>query len=140
MQNNTRKEYSYGCIVAHRSAEGDTFLLVRQADHWGFPKGHAEGDESPVAAARREIREECSVSDVEIIPGKVFREEYSFIHEGTTIQKENMYFLGLAASDACTPQEGEILECGFFPYAEARERLTYDGAKHMLDEAKTALF
>lgn len=134
-----RKEYSYGCIVACRKADGDVFLLVRQPEHWGFPKGHAEGTETPVLAARRELNEECAIPNVELIPAQVFREQYSFVHGDVTIEKENMYFLGTVASSTCSPQEGEILECGFFPYEEARERLTHENAKRMLDEARAAL-
>ena len=135
----SRQDYSYGFVVVFRAPEGDRFLLVRQADHFGFPKGHPEGDETPVLTAKRELMEECSVSDIEILPGKTFRERYTFEHNGVTIEKENLFFLAFAKSDACKPQEGEILECGYYPCNEAREKFSFESARHIFDEVQSIL-
>ena len=134
-----KKEESFGVIVVCRTGKEDMFLLVRQLDHWGFSKGHAEGNETPVVTARRELMEECSVSDITIIPGMIFRDKYTFEQSGALIDKEVLLFLGTVENTECSPQQGEILECGYFPYDKARESLSFEGAKHILDEAKKNL-
>lgn len=41
------------------------FLLLRAYRSWDFPKGMVEAGEDPLAAARREVREETTIDDVE---------------------------------------------------------------------------
>jgi len=133
-----RKEQSFGCVVVCRGQE-DQFLLVRQLDHWGFPKGHPENGESMIETARREVMEECSVAGLALAPEHMFTEKYSFNIGETVIEKENTYFLAFVSNTNCTPQPGEILECGFFSAKAAHERLSYEGAKHILAEAERIL-
>ncbi len=53
--------------------DGNSVLLLRRADGtdnphtWGLPGGKADGDESPMANAHREVREETGLSS---IPGR----------------------------------------------------------------------
>ena len=134
-----KKEYSFGCVVVYRGPNGDQFLLVGQEDFWGFPKGHAEENETQIETAQRELAEECSVSNSTIIPEYVFRDAYTITYNGELIEKSIVFFLAIAGGTQCRPQEGEIKDCGYFPYVEARECLTYDGSKRILDEAKVIL-
>eukprot|EP00969_Alexandrium_andersonii_P328841 14530906-Alexandrium_andersonii.AAC.1 len=49
--------------------------------HWGFPKGHPQGDESGPVAAVREIREETGV-EVGTLCTSVYRDAgWSYLHE-----------------------------------------------------------
>jgi len=54
------KERSFGAVVVD---EKGRYLLVkhRYGGHWDFPKGHMEGDESPLEAALREVLEETGL-------------------------------------------------------------------------------
>ncbi len=52
--------------VASRVVRGDKILLVQEAHgthqgRWGLPKGHVEANESPEAAALRELKEETGL-------------------------------------------------------------------------------
>ena len=53
------REKSCGAILIDHQDDQIKTLIVRQnAGHWGFPKGHVEGDETEFETAFREVREE----------------------------------------------------------------------------------
>jgi 8-oxo-dGTP pyrophosphatase MutT (NUDIX family) len=61
---------SAGVVVVRPAAEGWRFLLLRAFNHWDFPKGMVEPGEEPLAAARREVREESLIDDLEFAWGE----------------------------------------------------------------------
>lgn len=65
---------SCGVVVVRRGAAGWLFLLLRAYRNWGFPKGLVEPGEEPLAAARREVREETSIEDLRFDWGYEHRE------------------------------------------------------------------
>ncbi|MBP7804609.1 MAG: NUDIX domain-containing protein [Candidatus Pacebacteria bacterium] len=133
-------EVAAGVVAVLRTREGDLFLLVRQKDHWSFPKGHIEGDESLLETARRELFEETGISDVEIIPDRSFTEEYVIDRNGVETKKQNTYFLALIKNaDDLRPQEGEILECKFVSADEAVRLFSYENSKIILEDAESAI-
>jgi len=52
-----------GVLLWRAGSAGPEFLLLRSARHgtWGFPKGHVDPGEEPVAAALRELAEETGI-------------------------------------------------------------------------------
>ncbi len=56
---------SAGVVVVRQTAEGWRFLLLRAFNHWDFPKGMVESGEEPLDAAKREVREESMIDDLE---------------------------------------------------------------------------
>ncbi len=48
-------------------AEGRVLLVSQHGTSWSLPKGHLEEGETPLEAARREIREETGVSRLELV-------------------------------------------------------------------------
>ena len=56
---------SAGGVVVN--AEGRGLLVSQHGTSWSLPKGHLEAGESPLDAARREIREETGVSRLEFV-------------------------------------------------------------------------
>lgn len=66
------KKRSYGIVpIAHDSKGSQRFLILRAFRNWDFPKGQADQDETPIMAARREMREETGISDFEMPYGEV---------------------------------------------------------------------
>jgi bis(5'-nucleosidyl)-tetraphosphatase len=128
-------EESYGFVVVHKSTEGDRFLLVRQLTNWSFPKGHSEGDEMPVETARRELEEECGLTEISIVEGVEFCEpQYTFMRNGVKTEKVNTFFLATTESEIIHPQPIEILECRFVKADEAMNLFTYEGQKKVFAE------
>lgn len=56
------------------TAEGTRYLLLRAYKHWDFPKGMVEADETPFAAAQREVAEETGIDSLDFAWGEVYRE------------------------------------------------------------------
>src|SRR5271156_3659991 len=73
------EEQSAG-VVAFRVEEGGgrLYLLLDYGRHWDFPKGHLEAGETPIEAARRELKEETGVGRVEILPNFAAKISYFF--------------------------------------------------------------
>lgn len=65
---------SAGVVVVRRGAAGWLFLMLRAYRNWDFPKGMVEPGEDPLLAARREVREEASIVDLEFRWGEAYRE------------------------------------------------------------------
>jgi 8-oxo-dGTP pyrophosphatase MutT (NUDIX family) len=65
---------SAGVIVVRRGPTGWLFLLLRAYRNWDFPKGVLEPGEEPLAAARREVREETLIDDLQFTWGEEYRE------------------------------------------------------------------
>lgn len=59
------RSHSAGGVVVNR--EGEVIVVLQEDDTWSLPKGHLRGEESPLAAARREIFEESGVSDLDMV-------------------------------------------------------------------------
>lgn len=135
-------EVAAGFVAVNRTKEGDLFLLVRQKDHWSFPKGHVEGDESLLETAKRELLEETGLSDsdIEIVPDRSFIEEYVIDRNGVETQKQNTYFLAfIKNADDLRSQQGEILECKFVSADEAVRLFSYESSKIVLEDAESAI-
>jgi tRNA nucleotidyltransferase (CCA-adding enzyme) len=128
-------DYAWGAVVVDLYRR---YLLVLHAsgNHWDHPKGHAEEGESPLETALREVREEAQIQG-EIIEG-FQAEAHWLLPDGRP--KKVVYFLARRISDAEKEgPEGEILDRIWLPYHEAREKITYDSGKRILDMAEKFL-
>jgi 8-oxo-dGTP pyrophosphatase MutT (NUDIX family) len=143
-----RTDASFGVIpVDRRDARGPRFLLVRHhAGHWAFPKGHPEDGESAEQAARRELREETGLSvggfvadpatdeAIELVERYVFTDR-----KGRRIDKTVTFFVGEVTDADARPQEEEIAELAWLTADAARERMSFDEGRRVLDEAIAVL-
>lgn len=68
------RRLSAGVAVVRQSASEWFFLMLRAYRNWDFPKGMVEPGEDPLTAARREVREETLIQDLEFNWGEVYRE------------------------------------------------------------------
>ncbi|MEO8019156.1 MAG: NUDIX domain-containing protein [Pseudomonadota bacterium] len=65
---------SAGVVVVSRVDEIWRVLLLRVYNYWDFPKGLVEPGEDPLAAARREVREETAITELDFHWGEDFVE------------------------------------------------------------------
>lgn len=123
------KERSYGAVVVD---EKGRYLLVkhRYGGHWDFPKGHMEGDESPLEAASREVLEETGLT-LELFGEHVLKSVYS---PKAGVEKTVDFYIGRGIGTV-EIQEAEIEDCGYYTFEEALEKLTYDESRAVLREA-----
>jgi 8-oxo-dGTP pyrophosphatase MutT (NUDIX family) len=65
---------SAGVVVVRLGPTGWLFLMLRAYRNWDFPKGVVDPGEEPLAAARREVREETLIEDLQFTWGEEYRE------------------------------------------------------------------
>jgi 8-oxo-dGTP pyrophosphatase MutT (NUDIX family) len=132
----TVEEFSAGAVVFHED-DGREYLLLRYgAGHWGFPKGHIEGDESRTETTTREITEETSIppEDQSIVEGFTDETHYEF-QRGDTLVDKTVYFYLVESETQDVSLSHEHEDHAWLPYNPARERLTFDDPRRILDRA-----
>jgi 8-oxo-dGTP pyrophosphatase MutT (NUDIX family) len=135
-----REEVSAGGIVFRRTPAGVRFLLIRDSySNWGFPKGHLEADESPDAAAVREVHEETGLarlalrSPIEVI-------DWSFRFRGRLVHKVCHFYLIEAEHGQARPLRREgITACKWLAFDDALALLSYENARAVLARARDLL-
>ena len=81
---------SIGVIPVYKNNKGDYLFLIvlHNAGHWAFPKGHQENGESKVETAHRELYEETGIRNIEINYQHIFSESYSFERDRKIYNKQ----------------------------------------------------
>ena len=129
------KRLSAGVVVLRDTAEGVRFLLLRAYKHWDFPKGMVEPDETPLAAARREVAEETGIDSLDFAWGEVYRETAPYARG-----KVARYYIARTAREdvALTPNPltgiHEHMEYRWVDMKEALSLVT-PRVKHIIDWA-----
>ena len=65
---------SAGVVVVRRADDGWRVLLLRAYNYWDCPKGVVEAGEEPLATAKREVREETGLEQLDFRWGEEFIE------------------------------------------------------------------
>jgi 8-oxo-dGTP pyrophosphatase MutT (NUDIX family) len=131
------REVSAGGIVFRRQPDRSArFLLIRDPyEHWGFPKGHLEGEETPAEAAFRESMEETGLTDLMML-GPIRIIDWHFRFKGRYIHKFCHFFLFESPGAEVVPQlEEGITDFRWLTIEEALEQLSYDNARGVLKRA-----
>ena len=130
------EETSAGGVIFRRSATGPLVLVIRDSyRNWGFPKGHIETGEEPVAAAIREIGEETGLTDV-VLHGPIRAIDWFFRFCGHLIHKTCHFFLFESASGDASPQRDEgISDCRWLGLDDAMRAVSYENAREVLRAA-----
>ena len=132
-------EITSGAVVYRKNNGEIEYLLLESQNKghfWGFPKGHVEGNETLEETAKREIKEEMQL----VLPIDTSFHVYTEYDLPNGNRKQmTLYTADLTQSEDIHLQAEEIKNCGWFNYADARERLTYDNLKQLLDQVNDHL-
>ena len=134
------KDKSLGVVPVFKDTNSELlFCLVQhQGEHWGFPKGHLDKNESEEETALRELKEETGLQEVKLVQDISFNQNYVFEKDGIKYDKSVKYFLGLVANkdtNTLTEFTDEITGMKWLPYKETRDLITFENAKAVFDEA-----
>jgi len=126
---------SFGIVpLCHKEGHWEVFLIQhRHGRYWGFPKGHAEPDESPQEAAARELKEETNLDVIRYFEGSPMLEKYQFTLEGRRIFKQVSYFVA-EVSGVVSLQQKEIQSGIWIPISHAHEKITHQEGKNILSQ------
>jgi 8-oxo-dGTP pyrophosphatase MutT (NUDIX family) len=131
-----QEEFSAGGVVVRGDQVAVIVPVKRDAAGnkvLGLPKGHADGDETPQAAAAREVREETGV-EAELIDelGDV---RYSYLRNGRRVEKVVRFYLFEYRSGDVADHDHEIEDARWMPLEEAVRALSYTGEREMVVRA-----
>ncbi|MDX2272383.1 MAG: NUDIX domain-containing protein [Cyanobacteriota bacterium] len=118
-------------------------LILHNKGHWGFPKGHKDGNESDLEAARRELQEETGLEHYRVIEGIRFQESYYFTNRtGIPVQKSVTYFVAQVepTAEGSLPevriQVAELADYRWCTYQEGMKLLTFPASQEVLEECE----
>jgi 8-oxo-dGTP pyrophosphatase MutT (NUDIX family) len=130
------EERSAGAVVFRGDgSEGRRYLLLFNAGRWDFPKGNREEGETEMQTVLREVGEETGLTHLSMIPGFRHMIEYYYRRQGKNVHKRVVYLLASTKEEEVkisTEHEG----FGWFPFAEAVRRASYENSKSTLAEAE----
>jgi 8-oxo-dGTP pyrophosphatase MutT (NUDIX family) len=128
-------ELAAGAVVVEPKARRYLLLHEPAEERWCFPKGHVEPGETLLEAARREVSEECGLTDLD------FREElgevaYRFYQprRGRNVFKTSVYFLAFAIKTETT-LESTFDEARWESAPAAERLLKFENDRRMLAAA-----
>lgn len=119
---------SYGVIPL----KGDQVYLVKHANggHWGFPKGRADGSETPIEAAKRELLEETGLTFEKLL----FEEPLIENRPDKTV-----YLFIANVSGEGAPQLDDVTEGAWSSIQDLENALSYPEAKTVATHLKLLL-
>jgi 8-oxo-dGTP pyrophosphatase MutT (NUDIX family) len=124
-----RGEEAIVIVPIKRDAHGNRVLAL--------PKGHPDGDETPQAAAVREVAEETGVA-AELID-ELGDTHYTYERRGRRVAKRVTFFLFAYRSGNVADHDHEIEEARWMPLREAARSLTYAGEREIVKRAMSRL-
>ena len=140
------QELSVGAFIYKIEKKEILFLLIysERNNEWGFPKGHIEPNETEFETAKREIKEETGITDIQFIND--FRCVDTYKIKGTLsttknriIDKNVIYYLARTKEDFKGSVDDEIGQGKWVNYNQSIEYLKYDNQKKLLEKAYTFL-
>ncbi len=112
-------------MPTRRAADGSKVLAL--------PKGHPDGEETAIAAALREVREEAGVR-AEVVE-RLGDVRYWYQRDGRRVAKVFAFFLLRYVEGALEDHDGEVEEARWMALEDAATALTHKGEREMVRRA-----
>lgn len=127
------KERSSGAVLFFGNPR--KYLLLQYAQgHWDFPKGHVEEGETDKQTLVREVKEETSIENLEIVPE--FNHTYDYYYRrGREIFNKTVIWFIAKCDDQKVKLSHEHKDFTWLEYEDAYKKLTFDNAKNLLKKA-----
>lgn len=131
-----KKDYSYGIIpiFVNKKWEKEFLIINQKTEHWNFvwfPKWHPETWEDEITTAKRELKEEVGISDVEIDENRFWGFNYKFKEKWIKYDKTVKYRLGYVQSKETKIQEEELNSCEWLSYDDVLKNITHENMKKL---------
>ena len=124
------KETSVGAFIYKIEDNEILFLLIysKRNKEWGFPKGHIEPNETELETAKREIKEETGITDLNFIKNFRCCDTYKIKGALSTtknriIDKNVIYYLASTKEDFKGSVDDEIEKGVWLKFNQATEYL-----------------
>ena len=127
-------------LVLYHGCRPRRYLLLRHrnGEHWAFPKGRIEDGENAEQAARRETLEETGIGTLEMVSGFQETSRYRLRRADETIDKSVVYYLAEVKATFVRLSR-EHTDSAWLVAEEARQALTFDEGRRILDRAEARL-
>ncbi len=112
-------------VPTRRAADGSRVLAL--------PKGHADGSETALEAAAREVREETGLTGSPVC--ELGESRYWYRRDGRTIGKTVAFYLFEHEGGDVSDHDHEVEDVRWVALEEARRTLTYDGERKVVERA-----
>ncbi len=134
-------EFAYG-IIPLQLKEGKwlTYLVhrTRSGGFWEFPKGHAEGQETPLESAKRELEEETGMELTYVLHKDPLVASYTYEEEGREHGKQVYYYLGMVQGEPSF-QSSELDDGQWVDLDKAEGVVTHESSRSICRQVIQAL-
>jgi 8-oxo-dGTP pyrophosphatase MutT (NUDIX family) len=131
------REFSAGGVCVNEDGEVIVIVPTRRAADGSkvlaLPKGHPDGEETAIAAALREVREEAGVR-AEVVE-RLGDVRYWYQRDGRRVAKVVAFFLLRYLEGKLDDHDAEVEEARWMALEEAVTALTHKGEREMVRRA-----
>ena len=117
-------------LVKNRLSE--EYMDDYDSGFWGYPKGHLDGEETPIKAAEREVYEETGFKVSAIGKKPVAESRYEIKKDGKPVMKTVWFYEMNVVESFSKEPDDEIEEIAIVPFEKAYELLAYEEDKKVL--------
>ena len=132
---------SFGIIPLRQNQGCWEVFLIQHRQHrryWGFPKGHAEANETHEQSACRELKEETNLEVKHFIKSEPLVEQYQFTLNGQRVSKSVLYFIAEVVGDVIL-QKQEISDGIWLTFSKAMQQISHIEGKEILAQVEKIL-